>query len=130
MAKKNVTPPAKNTGAKKTETREVTQADLDKNPELVEAGLQVGDEFSFTPTEPVKATKKETVVSTMAKYGRHKVNLTFKFRVNEDTGEKEKYVSKMEKVSDRPLSTHNIEQHTADELNSQVEVSGYYYFKN
>lgn len=61
-------------------------------------------------------------------FEKHRAKPIFKFRINEDTGVQERYLHTVEKLSAAPLMTTNIEQRHADELNSQVENSGEYYF--
>lgn len=75
------------------------------------------------PQSPVKENKPEVV----KKFGKFKATPIFKFRVNEDTGQSERYIADVKKDSETPIQITNIEQHHADTLNSQVEASGLYY---
>jgi hypothetical protein len=66
--------------------------------------------------------------STLKKFECWQAAPVFKFRVNEDTGEQERYLSEVKKKGAEPLFTTHIEQHHADTLNEQLENSGQYYF--
>lgn len=64
----------------------------------------------------------------LLQFEKHTARPVYKFRLNEDTGEQERYLQSVEKTSAAPLSVHNMEQRHADELNSHLEISGFYYF--
>lgn len=65
--------------------------------------------------------------NAMKKFEKYQAKGVYKFRLNEDTGDKEQYLAEVTKLG-APISTHNIEQRHADELNSQLDNSGFYYF--
>ena len=77
---------------------------------------------------PLAAPSEEADPSAILKFEKHTAKPVFKFRSNEDTGAQERYLHSVEKTSSQPLSTHNMEQRHADELNGQLENSGFYYF--
>lgn len=53
----------------------------------------------------------------------------YKFRFNEETGERERYLAKVDKVGFTPLYSTSIEPRHAESLNQQLEISGRYYFE-
>jgi len=77
------------------------------------------------PEQPKE--EKEADPNAVKKFKKFAASPVYKFRINEDTGEQERYLHEIKKKGD-VISVHTIEQRHADELNSQVENSGFYYF--
>ena len=57
-----------------------------------------------------------------------KAEAEYKFRFNEDTGQQERYLANVRKIGTSYINRTWIEQRHADELNTQVENSGFYYY--
>lgn len=52
----------------------------------------------------------------------------YKHRFNPDTGKDDRYLVEVKKKGFQPRYVTNMEQRHADDLNAQVENSGFYYF--
>lgn len=107
------------------------QSAFDEGKDVV--SLLKADEKNYTDdeiTEIIGAfeVKGKKVITGSQKYECWKAKPVYKFSISEETGEKEKKLEKVEKIGEKPISTHSMEERHADILNAQVDNSGVYYF--
>lgn len=100
---------------KKDEIDEIYAAILAEEPEEEEKEVVVEEK------------KKEVNPNELKKFKKYAAAPVYKYRIDENTGEKERYLDRVEKKGDL-ISIHMIAQRHADELNAQIENSGFYYF--
>lgn len=116
----------KNSGVTKEEITDLLDSE-DKIESKEDAAEILAELFADKAPDGKKQDSKATGTSNK-RYECWKAKPVYKFSINEDTGEKEKTLTGIDKVGDKPTSINSMEEKHAEILNSQVDNSGVYYF--